>query len=501
MKWIDNLLNKFTMYFVVLWSLRFLVASSVLLSFFGLLPFKPINLIFSFCFIVAICWTANKFFAALFKAPANVESYTITALILFLILIPVDSVSAGVIFIIAGGVAMASKYLLAINKRHIFNPAAFALVLIGIMGSGQGVWWVGNKFMFPLVIIVGLLIIRKLRRFHLFFTFLIVSVTTILGYGVLNKANPIDILPLIVTSYPILFLGTVMLTEPVTTPPSTKLQMIYGAIVGFLSGVQFSFGPIFATPELALIIGNVFSYTVSFKRRLVLIFEEKKQIANGIYEFVFSPDYKFAFNAGQYLEWTLSHKKSDSRGIRRYFTIASAPSEDNVRLGIRIDPEKSSSFKKALLDLTPGKKIYAGELSGDFILPQNNSEKLVLIAGGIGITPMRSMAKSLIDQKETWDIVLFYSCSSESEFAFKDIFDSAKRNGLKTVYVCSEPTKNWKGRTGRIDNKMIKEEVSEYGQRTYYLSGPIAMVDGYKKMLSDLGISKNKIITDYFPGY
>lgn len=498
---IDSLLNNFTMYLVVLWSLRFLVAYSLLLSILGLLPFKPINLIFSFSFIVAICWTANKFFAALFKVPTNVESYTITALILFLILIPVDSFSSAVIFVIAGTIAMASKYLLAVNKRHIFNPAAFALFVIGVVGSGQAVWWVSGKFMFPLVLIAGLLIVRKVRRFHLFISFLIISVVTTLGFGILNKVNPISILPLIITSYPILFLGSVMLTEPLTTPPSRKLQMIYGAIVGFLSGVQFNFGPIFLTPELALVLGNIFSYAVSFKYRLVLTFKEKIQLSPNIYEFIFTPNYKFAFNAGRYLEWTLGHKRSDSRGVRRYFTIASSPTEGNIRLGVKIDENNSSSFKKALLSLTPGKKVYAGQLSGDFVLSKNSNDKYVFIAGGIGVTPFRSIIKNLIDEKEKMDIVLFYVCSDPSEFVYKDVFESAKQNGVKTIYICSHPPQGWKGKSGRIDGKMIKDEVPEFANRIYYLSGPNAMVNSYKKMLKELGIKHTKIVTDYFPGY
>lgn len=111
------------------------------------------------------------------------------------------------------------------------------------------------------------------------------------------------------------------------------------------------------------------------------------------------------------------------------------------------------------------------------------------------------MAKFLIDQKQKRDIVLFYACSEDSEFVFKDVFAKAEDFGLKTVYVCSHPPQGWKGRTGHIDGKMLREEVSDYKNRTYYLSGPNVMVEAYKKMLKELGIRPNKIVTDYFPGY
>jgi len=168
---------------------------------------------------------------------------------------------------------------------------------------------------------------------------------------------------------------------------------------------------------------------------------------------------------------------------------------------VKIDPNKSSSFKKKLLSLNVGDKIYAGELSGDFILPENLNEKLVFVAGGIGITPMRSMIKFTTDQKQKRDIVLFYVCSTESEFVYKDVFENAKENGIKTVYICSKPTENWKGKSGRIDREIIEEEVSDFANRTYYLSGPNVMVDSYKKLLKQLGISRRKIKSDYFPGY
>ncbi|MCY7360602.1 MAG: oxidoreductase, partial [Ignavibacteria bacterium] len=425
-------------------------------------------------------------------------SYEITALILFLILTPVNSIDSAVIFLIAGVISMGSKYLLVINKKHIFNPAAFSLVLIGLMGSGQAEWWVGNRFMFPLVLIVGLLIVRKTRRFHLLISFLIVSITTTLLFAALNKTSPLTILPLIVTSYPLLFLGTVMLTEPITLPPSKKLQMIYGTIVGVLSGVQFNYGIIFATPELALVIGNIFSYSVSFRRRLILTLKEKVQISSNIYEFIFSSNSKFPYIPGQYMEWTLGHKNPDSRGIRRYFTLASSPAEDVIRVGIRIDPEHSSSFKKTLLDLKKGEKIYAGQLAGDFVLPKDAHEKYVFIAGGIGITPFRSMIKNMIDKNIKHDVTLFYICSEFGEFAFSDIFDQASNVGVKTIFVCSKPNANWKGRSGRIDAKMLKEDVPDYQNSTYYLSGPNAMVNAYKDVLSSVGIRPHRIVTDYF---
>ena len=148
-------------------------------------------------------------------------------------------------------------------------------------------------------------------------------------------------------------------------------------------------------------VGNVFSYVVSPKRRVVLKLKRKSKMAPDIVDFVFKSSQKLAFQPGQYMEFTLAHPHPDSRGNRRYFTLASSPTEDVVRLGIRFY-QQGSSFKKALYRMDGRTKIVAAQIAGDFTLPADPQQKLVFIAGGIGITPFRSMLKYLLDsQPET----------------------------------------------------------------------------------------------------
>ncbi|TGV95790.1 FAD-dependent oxidoreductase, partial [Mesorhizobium sp. M2E.F.Ca.ET.154.01.1.1] len=114
---------------------------------------------------------------------------------------------------------------------------------------------------------------------------------------------------------------------------------------------------------------------------------------------------KLAFQAGQYLEWTLGLDRSDNRGNRRYFTVASSPTEQSVRLGVKFYP-KSSAFKQALGTMRPGGTIHAAQLAGDFTLPSDPKIKIAFLAGGIGITPFRSMLQYLIDRNESRPIVV-----------------------------------------------------------------------------------------------
>ena len=127
MTFIDNFLNRITMYRLVLYYLVVLFGMAALFGLFGMLPYSPADLAFSTLLILAVCWATNTIFAKGFGATPNVESVYITGFILALIITPVTPTNyAGIGFLIfASAWAMASKYILAIGKKHIFNPAAF----------------------------------------------------------------------------------------------------------------------------------------------------------------------------------------------------------------------------------------------------------------------------------------------------------------------------------------------------------------------------------------
>src|SRR6185312_15985443 len=143
MKYIDTLLDSLTMYRVVLYYLILLLGVAFIFCFLGILPYNPLLLLVSVLFLVAVSWVTNKIFAYVFHAPANVESVYISALILALILSPIKSIADLPLLFWAAVLAMASKYILAINKKHIFNPVAVAVVLTAFGFNGSASWWVG----------------------------------------------------------------------------------------------------------------------------------------------------------------------------------------------------------------------------------------------------------------------------------------------------------------------------------------------------------------------
>lgn len=464
---VDNFLNGITMYRLVLCCLIALVGYAVVSG-------MGIKLIFSTLFLVGVGWVTNWAFAKFTAAPTNVESVYISALILALVISPVLSISGLQFLFWAVVLTMASKFILAIGKKHVFNPVAIAVLLTSVARGWSATWWIGHPAMLPVVVLGGLLVVRKTRRFGMVISFLASAIFVTL----VTKSD----LRLLLLHSPLIFMASIMLTEPQTTPSTNYLRLAYGALVGLL----FTH----TTPELALVVGNIFSYAVSSKQKLTMVFKNKTQVASGIWNYVFTTDQKLNFQPGQYLEWTLSHPHPDARGNRRYFSIASSPTEANLIFGTKFY-ESGSSFKKYLSNIKPGEINMASQLAGDFTLPKDINQKCVFIAGGIGITPFRSMIKYLLNIGQSRPIILLYSCKTREEFAYTDVFNQAQKElNIKTIY-----------QVGRIDEAMIKTEVPDYKDRLFYLSGPHSLVSSFGQLLHQMGVSRHQIRIDFFPGY
>lgn len=500
---IDDFLNKTTMYRLVLYYVAGLLVLAFALSFFGLLPFNPASLAFSVVLIMAVSWAVNWIAAKMFDAATNVESVYITAFILALIITPVAPTNyAGVGFLVFASVwAMASKYLFAIGKRHVFNPAAFGVALSALAINQSATWWIGgNLWLLPFVLVGGWMVVRKIQREDLVLSFAIVAFATIAATSI--SGNPMNAVLQTILHSSFFFFAFAMLTEPLTTPPNRPLRIAYGAIVGFLFAPNVHIGSFYLSPELALLIGNLFSYAVSPKGRYMLKLDRVEEMAKDVYDFVFAPDRRFPFVPGQYMEWTLPHAYPDNRGNRRYFTLASAPTEDRLRLGVKFYPE-ASSFKRALSGMKSGDMLSVSHLAGGFTLPRDRRRKLVFIAGGIGITPFRSMIHYLLDNKERRDVVVLYSNKTVDDIAYREVLDRAAQElGIRTVYaVTGEKSQDPGVYSGQIDARLIAQQIPDYRDRTFYISGPHAMVEAYEKTLRGMGVSRFKIKSDFFPGF
>lgn len=187
----------------------------------------------------------------------------------------------------------------------------------------------------------------------------------------------------------------------------------------------------------------------------------------------------FTFYTGQYLNVEL-------HGDTRDFTISSSPAEDFLMITTK---KSISQFKKSLESLTAGDIITTSHPAGTFILDE--TESAVFMAGGIGITPFRSMIKYALDHNLKTPITLINS-NSDDNFLFKEELDNWQKSYPNLTIIYHNST-----RSGHLSQL----PPTPYHLPIYYLAGPPKMVDDFEKMLLDLGVEETNIRYDRFDGY
>jgi len=503
--YIDRKLNGITMYRLAMYYLVAILMYIVLLGNMGYIKYDSFYIVFSVFYITVLIVVFDIFLSKIFKATLNIESSYITALILSFIITPPQSI-LDVRFLwfafLAAFIAVASKYIFAINRKHIFNPAAIAVLVAGILSGQAASWWVGNIYIVPIVLIMGIFLVKKISRFFMVIVFLVtVIISLFITHSSSSFSDILNFANKVIFYSPVLFFAFIMLTEPITSPSTVKWRAVYAVVVGFLFNPLVHIGTLYFTPEMALVVGNIFAYFVNPKAKAFLVLKEKIQISKNTCNFIFKRSNYFKFKPGQYMEWTLAHKKADNRGNRRYFTIASSPKERDISIGVKFY-QNGSTFKRSLINMSIGDTIVASQVAGDFVMPYNKDKKLVFLAGGIGITPFISMIKNMIDTGERRDIVLIYSSRTFEDVAYVDKLNDAENFGINIHYVLTDDKNSYTGtEKGYIDIEMIKRLVPDYRDRIFYVSGPHSMVVAAKKILRKIGLSNKQIKFDFFPGF
>src|SRR6185437_13877265 len=266
------------MYRLTLYTLLAYIAVAALLATFGQLAFSPVALLLSTGFLLLMCWAANTLLAWVFRVPTNIESAAITALILALIIDPAKSSNDWQFLGWAALLAMASKFILGLWRQHIFNPAAIAVLFTAVALGDAASWWVGSGSMVPVTLLGGFLIVRKIRQEQMVGAFLIAALLATCVASVALGASLAGALRTLALDSPLFFFGSIMLTEPLTSPPTQGRRRIYGALVGVLFIPQAHLGAIYSTPELALTLGNLYAYAVSPKGKLALRLRKKARL-------------------------------------------------------------------------------------------------------------------------------------------------------------------------------------------------------------------------------
>jgi len=227
-------------------------------------------------------------------------------------------------------------------------------------------------------------------------------------------------------------------------------------------------------------------------------FEKSEQIAKYTTVFWFKPDGLFRYTAGQFTELRLPHAATDTRGDRRWFTLSSSPTDQLVSITTHIDPLRTSTFKQTLFSLRPGARVTLADPMGDFVLPKKKDIPLVFVAAGIGVTPVHSMVKWLMDSMEQRQVHLVYTVPTLEEAPYRELLEAAP---ITLELLPRRPPADWLGRTGRLTTGDILELPGVQDNALVYLAGPEPMVETFYKELRAKNIPDHRLVTDYFPGY
>ncbi len=226
----------------------------------------------------------------------------------------------------------------------------------------------------------------------------------------------------------------------------------------------------------------------SFTSRLI----KKEQLTGDTYSFYFERPENFEFIPGQYIKMVLNIENPDDRGTSRFFSLPSSPSErDHLMITTRL---LQSSFKKKLGSLLIGTEVQMRGPHGMFVLDEQDRRQKIYLAGGIGITPARSMLVYMRDKNLSIPFTLMVSFSNRDEIIFFDDLSSLSNEVRKIIYVVTSDE-------GRIDDEKIRKNIPDFLNSLFYISGPAGFVEAMEKLVKSLRVPEENIKAEDFPGY
>lgn len=231
---------------------------------------------------------------------------------------------------------------------------------------------------------------------------------------------------------------------------------------------------------------------------------KREQIAQGTMAFHFEKPPGFEFRAGQAVDWTLINPpETDAEGNTRAFSIASAPFDSDLMIATRM---RDTAFKRALCTIPLGTQVKMDGPSGSFTLHKNSAKPAVFLAGGIGITPFRSIVRQASHERLPHQLYLFSSNRRPEDSPFLPDLEELTRSNPNFHYVptmteISKSSRPWMGETGFISPKMLSKYIPNIHGPIYYIAGPPAMVTAMRQILTQAAVDEDDIRTEEFAGY
>jgi ferredoxin-NADP reductase len=238
---------------------------------------------------------------------------------------------------------------------------------------------------------------------------------------------------------------------------------------------------------------------------------ERHEVAERTMAFQFEKLTGWSFKPGQFIDITLlTPPETDAEGNTRGFSISSAPHEPTIMITTRL---RDTAFKRVLKTMSLESQVKIEGPFGNLSLHNNAARPAVFLAGGIGITPFRSIAVSAAKERLPHRIFLFYSNRRPEDAAFLEELQAIEQenHNFKLIATMTEMEKSnrpWEGETGLINHQMLDRYLKPAASPDwssaapiYYIAGPPQMVRGLQAMLTNAGVDGDDIRNEEFSGY
>ncbi|HPU12853.1 MAG TPA: FAD-dependent oxidoreductase [Aeromicrobium sp.] len=491
-----NLLGRFTMYRLVTLLLLTLVAASFGYAAAGvLLPaiFGLDAMVLTLVVLVGSSVLADWLLGRVLRVSVQLESALITGLLLWFLYWPSTQLSTLGWLAVIAILAQLSKFVIAVHQRHLINPVA-AGVVISLIGAHYlpienfpyPTWWIANSSLTWLVVLAAVVLWWRTGRFALAATFVVFATAFSMISTMSTGLEFAEAIRFAVVSSPIFFFAGFMLTEPLTLPPRKWQKLAAAALAAvvftwpllstFLFGEAKQIWVFASTYELTLVITGLFAFACR-QRAGDLELLERRSLGDDYFEYRFKSVRPVTFEPGQYGEFQVQHA-ADLRGKRRMFSFVSTPGED-VKIAMR-EPRPGSSFKQALASATT---VRLTSVHGDFLWPKSPQTPLLLVAGGIGITPFVSQLHEFVDEGR--DVVVIHAVHDLSAVPYRDELSAL---GVDVHVVLDK----------ELTVEQIRAKVPDLDRRTAMVSGSPAVVDSLSRGLAR---HTRSVKIDSFLGY
>jgi ferredoxin-NADP reductase len=211
-------------------------------------------------------------------------------------------------------------------------------------------------------------------------------------------------------------------------------------------------------------------------------------------------DLPFTFEPGQFLTVSVNIAGKE---LKRSYSIASSPCRRTL-CEITVKQSSAGQVSGYLHEqMRAGDLLAVSGPFGKFTFRGHEADSVVLIAGGVGITPLMSAVRCLADQAWTGEIFLIYSCSTIRDIIFREELQYLERryaNFRLVVTLTKEPSPEWTGARGHITKESLFETVPNLSARRIHVCGPPAMMEAVKAILAEIGVDPGQVKTENFLG-